>query len=148
MRLNSAAKLVRRFAIATSVLATACLGGQSQPVLIHLQVQDIVVDSGAGQTGVEGQPLATPITAHALMSDGSRDTSHTIYCRIESGGGSIQVGDSTASGDGAVLPGPGDGTISVMWTMGTAGVAQQLHLYIITSQTITADVTAVSQPAP
>lgn len=148
MRLNSAAKWVRRFAIATSVLATACLGSQSQPVLIHLQVQDIVIDSGAGQTGVQGQPLPTPIAAHAVMSDGSRDTSHTIYCEIMSGGGSIQVGDSTVSGDGALLPGPGDGTISVVWTMGTAGVPQQLHFYLITSQTLTADVTAVSQPAP
>ena len=148
MRLNSAAKLVRRFAIATSVLATACLGSQSQPVLIHLQVQDIVIDSGTGQTGVEGQPLPTPIAAHSLMSDGTRDTSHTIYCRIVSGGGSIQVGDSTVSGDGAVLPGPGDGTISVVWTMGAAGVTQQLHLYVTTSQTVSADVTAVSQPAP
>ncbi len=147
MRLFTAAKVGRRLAIATAIVATACINPNDPDPLIHLKVQDIVVTSGAGQTGVEGQPLALPITAHTLMSDGSLDTTHTIYCEILSGGGSIEVDGATASGDGAELPGPGDGTISVSWTLGPAGQSQKIRLYVNSSETIQADITATSTPA-
>lgn len=141
------ARMIRRFAIATAVLATACISPKATDPLIHLKVQDIVVTSGAGQSGVEGQPLSQPIDAHALMSDGSKDTSHIIYCEILSGGGSIQVEGQSQSGDGALLPGPANGTISVVWTMGPSTEQQKIRLYVSTSETIQADVTATSTPS-
>ena len=148
MRFFPTARAVRRLAISAALLATACVGGNKQPVLVHLQLQDLVIDSGAGQTGVEGQALPIPIVVHGLLSDGTQDKTHVIYCQIVSGGGTVQVSGSPAvSGDGAEVLGPGDGTISVTWTLGAAGQPQQLHFYIPSSQTISTEVTATSTPA-
>ena len=139
---------MRRLALGGVLLVSACIGS-SGPTKIDLPVEvlAVVIDSGDRQVGTEGQQLPVPITAHILLSDGSLDKDHTIRGRIVSGNGSIESGGQTASGNGGEVVGPGDGTISLSWTVGTAGESQILRLYVPLAEVISVDVIATSQPA-
>ena len=90
----------------------------------HLEKIEIV--SGQDQTGVELQPLPEPIVARALRSDGTPHLGSSVLVTIGSGQGSLRSGGAMASGNGAGVAGPANGTITVEWTLGPVSEEQFL----------------------
>ena len=144
---SSLSARVARWGMVGSMLLVGGCQGEGGDTVAPLHLTRVVIDSGADQTGVEGQALPVPVSAHVLQSDGTDDRAHVIYCRVVSGNGSIATGRSSATGNGATLAGPGNGTVSVVWTLGPASEQQALRIYVSGSDSLSATVTAMDQPA-
>lgn len=125
-------------ALASSIVG--CGGADSGPG----RAADMLVVSGAAQTGTVGQELANALVVRGVDANGDPMRGQIVNFHVTSGGGSVFAGAAITDADGLARE---------RWTLGTVAGAQSLEAQAtdptshLTVGPITVEATAVAGPA-
>ena len=100
---------------------------------VVLAATSITLNTGNGQVGLVGQPLAQPIVVHVLDQNGASLANAVVTWTVTFGGGSVNTPTSQTDANG---------NTSIAWTMGPAAGVDSLRAAIANGTSVTISATA------
>ena len=121
------------------VLSAAACSDDHNDLLTNVVVVPVATsitgNSGNGQVGLVGQPLALPIVVHVSDQSGTSLTNAVVEWTVLTGGGSVSAVTSRTDDNG---------NASVIWTMGPTVGAVSLRAAIVNGASVTITATVNS----